>query len=68
MKGSDKTTLLKADLNKCKPYTATNEDVVSELDVQDEVADGLWCYGDLYAGFPFYSFLAFFIFSSCFSL
>lgn len=45
MQGAGKTTLLRAFLNKCKPNIATNEIVVSEVDVQEGIADGL-CYCD----------------------
>ncbi|XP_061370914.1 uncharacterized protein LOC133313542 isoform X2 [Gastrolobium bilobum] len=45
LEGAGKTTLLKAILNKCKPNTATTENVVSEVDVQEGIADGL-CYCD----------------------
>ncbi|KAK7286747.1 hypothetical protein RJT34_21966 [Clitoria ternatea] len=45
LEGSGKTTLLKAILNKYEPNTATNEDVVSEVDMREVIADGL-CYCD----------------------
>ena len=45
MQGAGKTTLLKALLNKCKPNIASKEDAISEVDVQEAIADGL-CYCD----------------------
>lgn len=45
MQGSGKTTLLKAIMNKCKPSTAAYDDAVSDIDVQEVIADGL-CYCD----------------------
>ncbi|XP_027192608.1 uncharacterized protein [Cicer arietinum] len=45
LEGSGKTTLLKAILSKGKPSTATYEDAVSDIDVQEVIADGL-CYCD----------------------
>lgn len=45
VQGSGKTTLLKAILSKGKPSTATYEDAVSDIDVQEVIADGL-CYCD----------------------
>ena len=45
LEGSGKTTLLKAILNKCKQSTATYDDGVSDIDMQEVIADGL-CYCD----------------------
>ncbi|CAL5195424.1 unnamed protein product [Lathyrus oleraceus] len=45
LEGSGKTTLLKAIMNKCKPSTAAYDDAVSDIDVQEVIADGL-CYCD----------------------
>ncbi|WJX91827.1 hypothetical protein P8452_73550 [Trifolium repens] len=45
LEGSGKTTLLKAIVNKCKPSTATYDDAVSDIDLQEVIADGL-CYCD----------------------
>ncbi|XP_027334122.1 uncharacterized protein LOC113848908 isoform X2 [Abrus precatorius] len=45
LEGAGKTTLLKAILNKCIPNTATNGDIISEVDVREVIADGL-CYCD----------------------
>ncbi|KAK7350571.1 hypothetical protein VNO77_09342 [Canavalia gladiata] len=45
LEGAGKTTLFKAILNKCKPNTTTNEDVLAEVDVREVIADGL-CYCD----------------------
>ncbi|CAL0329539.1 unnamed protein product [Lupinus luteus] len=41
LQGAGKTTLLKAILNKYKPNIAINEIVVSDVDVQEGIADGL---------------------------
>ncbi|KAE9600821.1 putative P-loop containing nucleoside triphosphate hydrolase, alpha/Beta hydrolase [Lupinus albus] len=41
LQGAGKTTLLKAILNKYKPNIAINEVVVSDVDVQEGIADGL---------------------------
>lgn len=45
MQGSGKTTLLKAILNKSKPSTAAYDDAVSDIDMNEVIADGL-CYCD----------------------
>ncbi|KAK2406088.1 hypothetical protein P8452_68460 [Trifolium repens] len=45
LEGSGKTTLLKAIVNKCKQSTATYDDAVSDIDLQEVIADGL-CYCD----------------------
>ncbi|KAL2319459.1 hypothetical protein Fmac_028428 [Flemingia macrophylla] len=45
LEGSGKTTLLKAVLNKCKLNTATNDDLVPEVDMREFIAGGL-CYCD----------------------
>ncbi|KAF7825870.1 lipase class 3 family protein [Senna tora] len=45
LEGSGKSTLLKAILYKGKLNATTNEDLISEIDVQEGIADGL-CYCD----------------------